>query len=143
MRGSNYTGIIGAPAQRIKRKSEKIMEKLRLPQIRALKALKEYGTLSRNGLSEKCGLSTLSGTITRVLHGLREGSSSGPAHPGLLTLGLIRENVVELDNEITELWYDITPKGLAALAEAGDVPEPRSRESSTNKRYKESSDAKG
>lgn len=111
---------------------------LRVPQVRVLRALARGAVLSRPALGERAGYTAISGTITRALNGLREGSSSGPAHPGLLAMGYIEEIVVPLDGGVTELCYRITPAGREALEVLdGEPPDLRPREACINKRYKE------
>lgn len=110
------------------------MEQLKLPQIRVLLALETGAVLSRARLSVRAGFSEISGTVTRVLNGLKEGSSSGAAHPGLIEQGLIRRVEGDVDG-VVEVGYQITEAGIAALEGVGDLPELRSRVASTNKRY--------
>lgn len=112
--------------------------KLRIPQVRVLTALAGGGLLNRPSLGEAAGYTAISGTITRALAGLREGSSSGPAHPGLLELGYIEEINIELDGGVHELCYRITPAGKAALAALGkvDLTQTRDKASCVNDRYK-------
>lgn len=112
-------------------------DELRIPQVRVLRALAGGALLSRPRLGEAAGYTAISGTITRALNGLREGSSSGPAHPGLLALGYVAEVRLELDGGVTETAYRITPAGRDALAAAdADVPPPRDKKSCINDRYK-------
>ena len=117
---------------RVRRKSA---VHLRIPQLRALAALAGGASLSRAELGAACGFTELSGSITRVLNGIREGSSSGAAHPGLLTLKLIEEVEVDVDGA-KETLYRITEAGLRAVADAGPLPPLRDRDASTNERYK-------
>ena len=112
---------------------------LKIPQARVLLALKDGAALTRSALSEKAGYTAVSGTVTRALHGLREGSSSGAAHPGLLALGLIRQVELELDGGVTETCFVITDSGREEL-EVRDMVEddmPRKEKAGCiNKRYK-------
>ena len=68
---------------------------LRIPQARVLRTLmpqsgsKSLPVLTRVQLAKNAGFSPTSGTINRVLHGIRKGSSSGHPHKGLLDLGLL------------------------------------------------------
>ena len=111
---------------------------LKIPQIRVLRLLADGGGCSRARLSELAGYTAISGTVTRVIHGLREGSTSGPAYPGLLDAGLVEENALNMDG-IKEVCYTITEAGLSALAalngEASNLPPLRNRKVCTNKRY--------
>lgn len=117
--------------------------RLRLPQIRVLKVLAgseedDSPMLNRAKLSERAGFSPISGTINSCLRGVPHGSSSGPARPGLLTLGYVQ--TFELDiNGIPELVYQITEKGkeaLEAVLSEVKIPKMRDKVMSTNSRYK-------
>ena len=112
---------------------------LKIPQIRILRLLADGSGYSRARLSELAGYTAISGTVTRAIHGLREGSTSGPAYPGLLNAGLVEETELNMDG-VKELVYTITETGLSALAslngEASDLPSVQDRANrSTNKRY--------
>lgn len=112
---------------------------LKTPQARCLDVLKDGAALTRAELGRRAGFTPLSGTPTRALNGIREGSSSGAAHPGLLALGYVE--ALELDDDgVIELCYRITPAGQAALAEwleSNEIPAVKSAARATNKRYKE------
>lgn len=114
---------------------------LRTPQARVLSALAAEGlpALTRQEMAESAGFSPLSGTVWRALNGLPEGSSSGDAHAGLLRMGMVVELTLDIDG-IKEVRYRITLAGLDALRRWQSVP-MRSKERSTNKRYKRGSDA--
>lgn len=121
--------------------SEEPPLKLKLPQLRILTALAGGGALTRQKICAAAGFSELSGTITSALNGVREGSSSGAAHPGLIRLGLVEKTEIDLDGTI-EAVYQITERGHEVLRAAGrELPETRSRELSTNRRYKENENA--
>ena len=111
--------------------------KIRLPQIRALQALKSGELMTQVKICRACGFSEKSGTIRSIINGVPEGSSSGPARPGLVTLGLVDR--VELDIEgVLEVVYRITDRGLARLEqEDRQLPPLRDKDISTNRRYKE------
>lgn len=114
---------------------------LRVPQIRVLLALSDNDgglpiALSRSKINEKCGLALTSGTVTRAMHGLPGNTSSGPAFPGLVNLGLVSVTDIDVDG-VLERCYQITPLGLNVLECCDkDLPKVRSKEASTNKRYK-------
>lgn len=120
--------------------------KLRLPQIRVLAVLcasRPDPLLSRGALAERCGFSPLSGTVTRVLNGVREGSSSGSARPGLVPIGYVSKTDLDIDGVI-ETVYQITPQGRQAyedwIEEHGELPPMRGADISTNKRYQKEDD---
>ena len=123
----------------IKSKTDLAMP-LKLPQVRVLAALAGGGAHTQHRLKDRCGFSAVSGTLTRIINGLREGSSSGAAHPGLLALGFVERHELDI-NGLAEACFAITPAGEEALAAwvaaNGEPPAMRSAESSTNKRYKE------
>src|ERR1019366_6901961 len=109
---------------------------LRVPQARALRALVPTNSdgslpaLTRVQLAERAGFSPTSGTINRVLHGIREGSPSGNPHKGLLDLGL----VVPINlRGITE--YQITTEGLRAIEKHTELPRLRDKAICINYRY--------
>ena len=110
---------------------------LKVPQVRVLAAL-AFRPLNRARLSAALGLSPVSGTITRAMHGLREGSSSGPAHAGLLELGFVEEFERDVDG-LAEAAWRITDAGRAFLEswlKSHELPERlRDAKSSVNKRY--------
>lgn len=122
---------------------------LRTPQARCLAALQpvdvadpmsEWPLVNRAQLGVRAGYTAISGTVTRALNGIREGSSSGDPHPGLLALGLVEEVPVELDG-VTETNYRATALGVTAYrayaAERdGKLPELRDAAVCTNDRYK-------
>lgn len=121
--------------------------KLRVPQARVLRALMpvdskdlpdEWPLLRRDIMAIRAGYTPISGSITRALMGIKEGSSSGDAHPGILTMGLIE--TVELDIcGLMETNYRITRLGVLAfqrfLEEGGKLPTVRDPSIHTNQRY--------
>ena len=114
--------------------------RIKIPQARVLSVLMSGAALTRAKISQRAGFTELSGTVTRVLNGLKEGSSSGTAHLGIVALGLVER--IELEVEVgaaLETVYRITAAGRDALAafvaEHGEMPDMRSRAGSTNKRY--------
>lgn len=122
--------------------------KLRTPQARVLAALMpdnlndawfDWPTYNRAQLNIRAGFTGVSGTLTRVLNGIRPGSSSGGAHPGLLALELVKAETLDIDG-VAEVNYHITSKGIVAyqayVAEHGALPQVRSIEASTNHRYR-------
>jgi hypothetical protein len=113
--------------------------KLLVPQARVLSGLYDGSPfLTREKMSLRAGYTAISGTVTRALNGLREGSSSGAAHRGIIDLGYVRAVEIDVDGA-TELAYQITDAGRAALekwlADGNALPELRDKESATNKRY--------
>ena len=121
------------------------MEMLKIPQARVLAVLAEGGAaLTRAKLSNAAGFSEVSGTVTRVLNGLREGSSSGSAHLGLVGLGYVERLDLDIDG-VTEVAYRITDSGQAALdrfaeANGGRLPKMKDAGRATNKRYRGTND---
>lgn len=121
---------------------------LKIPQARILAVLANGippPALTRPKLAVRAGFSPISGSVTRVLNGIREGSSSGAAHPGLIELGLIATEVIDVDG-VEEQVYSITDAGRAALAcwlDFNDLPKMRDSVASTNKRYQGEADAQG
>lgn len=109
---------------------------LKIPQVRVMRALAGGAVLTRAKLQERAGYTAASGTVTRVLNGLREGSSSGAAHPGLLALGLVERVDLDVDG-VTECGYALTAAGEARLAALNGTPLPKHRDrwKSTNYRY--------
>lgn len=120
---------------------------LKIPQVRVLQCFTSgRPLLTRAKLAERAGFSELSGTVTRVLNGLREGSSSGAAHPGLVALGYLERVELEVEEGVTETCYRITDAGARALvaweaARGGKPATMRDKTSSINHRYKRGSDA--
>ena len=123
---------------------------LKVPQARVLRALmpsdpsdppSEWPMLTRAMLGVRAGYTAISGSITRVLSGIRASNkTSGEPHPGVIDLGLV--TVVELDIEgRIEDNYQITPAGIEAfeqyIAANGDkLPPLRPREACINNKYK-------
>lgn len=101
-----------------------------------LRAIAERGAIARTLLADAAGFSRLSGSVTRALHGLREGSSSGAAHPGLITLGLVVVEQLDLDG-VKEETVVVTELGKRVAAALGDapLPKPRDKAASVNRRY--------
>ena len=92
--------------------------------------------LSRARLNERCGFTSLSGTVTRVMRGLPGGTSSGAAMKGLIELGMVDVVQVDVDG-VEEQCYRVTQLGRKVMGcYAGKLPPLRSREVSTNNRYK-------
>lgn len=93
---------------------------LRIPQARVLHALmpdrpddppSEWPILCRAVLGLRAGYTAISGSITRALNGIRPGSSSGDAHLGLIALGLVVADEVDVDG-VVEQSYRITTAGV-------------------------------
>ncbi len=112
---------------------------IKLPQARVLAVLAGGALLGRAELGARAGFTPASGTPTRVLNGIRAGSSSGAAHPGLLALGLVEAVTVDHDGK-EELVYRITARGRAAyaawLAAGGKIGALKDKKAATNQRYK-------
>lgn len=130
-----------------RRRAQRDALALRTPQARVLRALMpanptdlphRWPTLTRAQLGVRAGYTAISGTITRALNGIREGSSSGDAHPGLLARGMIREERFDIDG-LVEVNYTITTLGIQAyqayITEHGDLPPLKDASSCTNYRY--------
>jgi len=126
---------------------------LRVPQARVLLALQpdchedpfsEWPLLTRAMLGVKAGYTPLSGSITRALNGVRDGSSSGPPQRGLIELGMVE--VISLNIEgLTEDNYRITPTGVTAISSylkenGGDLPPLKDVAICTNNRYRKGGD---
>lgn len=122
---------------------------LRAPQARVLAPLipaypedhvSEWPLINRAQLGVRAGYTAISGTVTRALNGIRPGSSSGDAHPGLLALKLVEEVMVDIEGR-QEVNYRATAEGIrvykAYLASlGGELPKVRDKEACTNDRYK-------
>ncbi len=121
---------------------------LPLQQVRVLDALmpkdptrsfENWPLLTRACLGIKAGYTAISGSITRALDGLREGSSSGEAHLGLLAKGMVEK--VKLDIEgVAEINYRITAEGIRELQayraiHGRELPKQKSTKVSSNNRY--------
>jgi hypothetical protein len=129
---------------------KKIITGLRTPQARVLAALmpvdpsdpqSEWPLLTRARLAVRAGYTAISGTVTRALNGIHEGSSSGDAHPGLLRRGLVVEEQVDVDG-ISEINYRATVAGVREYlahieAHGGKLPVVKDASTCTNDRYKE------
>ncbi len=104
---------------------------LRLPEARVLAVLQptspadpvtSWPLLTRARLSTSAGYTETSGTVTRALNG-----SHKRGHPGLLALGLVVEEVLDIDG-VSEVNYLATAAGVAAYrayaaAHGGEMPE--------------------
>lgn len=123
--------------------------KLRIPQLRVLQALlpfdltldqTEWPIYTKIVLAVKSGYSPISGSITRALLGIKERSSSGNHHKGLIPLGLIEEVKLDIDGR-EEINYRLTKEGaiviLQFIFKGGKLPSNRNPESHTNNRYKD------
>lgn len=129
---------------------------LRTPQARVLAALApqeegaprvDWPVITRAQLGVRAGYTAISGTITRALNGIRAGSSSGDAHPGLLVRGFVEEVVLDIDGT-REVNYRITPAGIRAyrahVAEHGpSLPPQRDKAVCVNDRYRKPEPAAG
>lgn len=124
---------------------------LRTPQARLLNALMpknpgdepfDWPLLNRSALGVQAGYTAISGTVTRALNGVPEGSPNNP-HPGLLERRLIEEVEIELDSGV-EINYRITAIGVIVfkqwLADGNTIPPPRDKSLCTNDRYRKTQD---
>ena len=92
---------------------------MRRPHVRVLEALANAGKpLTKNELTAKVGYNERSGTASRALYGVPEGSSSGPAQTGLLDLGYVHGEQIESEGGSRgEKHFSITASGKKALEE--------------------------
>ena len=114
--------------------------KLRTPEARVLAELLNGACLTRTKLNQRIGFSELSGTVNFALNGMKIGPSSSKHYPGLLALKLVTRTELDIDG-LKEWVYEITPLGREALQSyldkrGGEMPPMRSKEDSTNSRYK-------
>ena len=111
--------------------------KLRTPQLRVLAALRDGAILSRTRINQAAGFSEGSGTLNYALNGMKVSKANPRPHPGLMELGLVEKLLLDIDG-LEEQCYRITGLGLAVLVTDGrELGALRSKEVSTNKRYKE------
>jgi hypothetical protein len=99
----------------------------------------EWPLSTHKQLAVRAGYTGSSGSINRVLNGLREGSSSGNAHPGLLERGLVETIPVDIEGVI-ETNYRITPAGIReyesyVAANGEELPPVKDAAICTNDRY--------
>lgn len=127
--------------------------KLRTPQARVLAALQpddpsdpvsEWPLVTRAQLGVRAGYTAISGTVTRALNGIKPGSSSGDAHPGLLMLGMVEEVVLDVEG-VTEVNYRATTEGVSAYrlhcaTSGASLPPLRDAATCTNDRYRRDAD---
>lgn len=123
---------------------------LRTPQARVLHVLMparpeapaiDWPLVTRAQLGVRAGYTAISGTVTRVLNGIRQGSSSGDPHPGLLARAMIVEVVLDIEGT-KEVNYQITPLGIKAYqaylaSNGGKLPAYRDASLCINDRYKQ------
>lgn len=102
----------------------------------------DWPVVNRTQLGARAGYTPLSGTVTRVLNGVRAGSSSNDhrgAEPGLLALGYVEEVVLDVEG-LREVNYRATAAGVQAYreyeAKRGTPKKSRNDATSTNKRYR-------
>lgn len=127
--------------------TESLLVQLRTPQARVLQALMpidltepphEWPILRRGEMAVRAGYTAISGTITRVLNGIKAGSSSGDPHQGLLELGYIDIIKIDVDG-ISEVYYRINPVGASVYinytAINRQLPPLKDRTACTNIRY--------
>lgn len=127
-------------------------DKLRTPQARVLAALypeypedppSEWPLVSRGQLNIRAGYTVTSGTVTRALNGVRDGSKSCTPHLGLIARGLVTEEVLDIDG-VSETNYRITLTGIRAYQtyklKHGTPPEVKDPSTYINDRYKKKSE---
>jgi hypothetical protein len=121
---------------------------LRLQQARVLRVLMpddpasywtEWPVFTRAWLCRRAGFKITSGSITRVLNGIRPGNrTSGAPHPGLVERGLVEVVPLDIDG-LVEVNYRITAAGIRAyqayLAAGGTLPAVKDAALCTNGRY--------
>lgn len=104
----------------------------------------EWPMWNRAQLGKRAGFTAVSGSLTRVLNGIKLSNwtsavergvqPSGKPHPGLLARGFITEVTVELDSR-NETNYQATPAGVRAYeahVASGRRHIPRDKASSVN-----------
>ena len=117
---------------------------LRVPQVRVLATLipayhsdpvSEWPTFNRAQLGVRSGYTAISGTVTRVLNGIHEGSSSGDPHFGLLKLGYVEEITLYVEG-VAEVNYRATKAGVSAyhiwITHNGTIPQMRDQTTCRN-----------
>lgn len=125
---------------------------LRLPHARVLLALlpaypedppEEWPLLTRPMLGARAGYTAVSGTVTRALHGIREGSTSGRKSAGLLELELVEALILHIEG-VKEINYRITRKGIDVIqkhiASGVNVEIPIDKSRYINNRYIETTE---
>ena len=92
---------------------------MRVPHIRVLQALANAGQpLTLSQLTTAAGYNEGSGTASRALYGVPEGSSSGPEQTGLLALGYVHDEQIQgAGGGRAVNHFSITPSGTKALEE--------------------------
>lgn len=120
---------------------------LRVTQVRVLGALMpadvtdhpvDWPLFSRASLCKAAGISVVSGSLTRIMNGIRAGNqTSGAPHPGLVDRGMICCESLEVADGVTETNYRITALGIRAyqahIAAHGELPPLRDKATATNK----------
>jgi hypothetical protein len=104
---------------------------MRVPHVRVLQALADAGEpLTLSQLTTAAGYNEGSGTASRALYGVPEGSSSGPEQTGLLELGYVHDEQIESEGGGRAVkHFSITASGKKALEEelaatGGELPPP-------------------
>jgi uncharacterized protein (DUF1810 family) len=107
------------------------MHPMRVPHIRVLQALADAGQpLTLIQLTTAAGYNEGSGTASRALYGVPEGSSSGPEQTGLLALGYVHDEQIQgAGGGRAVNHFSITPSGTKVLEEelaatGGNLPPP-------------------
>jgi hypothetical protein len=92
---------------------------MRLPHVRVLRVLADAGEpLTLNQLTTRAGYTEGSGTASRALYGVPEGSSSGPEQTGLLALGYVHDDLIQgAAGGRPVKHFSITASGMHALEE--------------------------
>jgi hypothetical protein len=125
------------------------LNNLRLQQARVLRVLMptnptdppfEWPIFTRANLCLRAGFKLTSGSITRVLNGIRPGNrTSGAPHPGLVERGLVETITLDIEG-VAETNYQITAAGIRAYQAyvamlCGKLPEVKDAATCTNARY--------
>lgn len=125
---------------------------LRVTQARVLAVLypeypedsvSEWPVFTRAQLCKCVGFKPTSGSLTRVMNGIRvTNMTSGPPHPGLVELGMVEILEIDIDG-VTEINYRITHAGVVEFQRYveihGELPPLKDAALCINDRYKEDS----
>jgi hypothetical protein len=102
----------------------------------------EWPLVTHKQLAVRAGYTGTSGSITRALNGIRKGNkTSGIPHPGLLELGLVEIEILDIEG-VKERNYRITAAGIAAYRayvaiHGEELPPVKDAALSVNNRYRE------
>lgn len=135
------------PVQRVSQEPSEDLS-LKIPQARILSSLmpthpdyppSEWPLITRSQLCIRAGYTTISGTVTRVLNGIRPGNTTtGTPHPGLIERGMIEVVMVDVEG-LKEKNYRITRLGIRAfqnfIISGRKMPKVKDASAHTNDRY--------